>query len=99
MPDNLFKILKPVPSIFQHQVMAYSGTDENLFNLRYPPDFFQQGNLREIADFQLIADERRQTALFTACAFGFFSLAFNALHIGGGASDIVDASFKFRMFG
>ena len=99
MPDNLFKIFKAVCLIFYHQIMAYSGTDENLFNLRHLPEFFQQGNLGEMADFQLIADDRRQAALFPACAFGFFSLAFDAVHIGGGASDIVNVSFKFRMVG
>ena len=50
-------------------------------------------------DFQLIADDRSQAALVAACAFGFFSLAFDAVHIGGGASDIVNVSFKFRMVG
>ncbi|MBU4420806.1 MAG: hypothetical protein KKH84_07340, partial [Proteobacteria bacterium] len=64
--------------------MAYSGTDENLFNLRHVPDFFQQGNLGEMADFQLIADDRSQAALVAASALGFFSLAFDAVHIGGG---------------
>ncbi len=79
--------------------MAYSGTDENLFNLRHLSEFFQQGNLGEMADFQLIADDRSQAALVATCAFVFFSLAFDAVHICGGASDIVNVSFKFRMFG
>ena len=79
--------------------MAYSGTDENFFNFRYLPEFFQQGNLGEMADFQLVSDGRSQATLVAACAFGFSSLAFDAVHIGGGASDIVNVSFKFRMVG
>ncbi len=51
-----------------------------------------------MADFEIGADFGSQAASVTAGAFGEFSGAFKAVHIGGGAADIQYIALEKGLF-
>ena len=97
MENHFLEIAVTIFLVGQDQVVADSRSNENFLDARQLPQLFQQAGLALMLDWKVVADLGEEAALVGADAFGYFFLAFKAVHVGGRAADIRNNALEIRM--
>ncbi len=82
-------------AVGQQQVVAEAGGDEDLLDALQAAHLAQQFHLRVVVHLQHRAERGGQAAAGRADAAGELLGAFEAVHVGGRAAQVVDIAFEF----
>ena len=99
VPDDLPQVFLSVPFIRQHHVVSDPGGDDDLFDAGDLPQGPEEFDLRGVVDVQFGTYFRKEALPVPAGPGRGLTGAFDPVHIGCGASHVVEGPLEFRMAG